>query len=425
MKAIRVARVGAMTPTKFARITGVARAAVVWLWLAGLASAQGLPTTGSVVPGLESLDSVVPAILERHGVPGASLAIVRGGKLKVARGYGYADLATQAPVRPESPFLLASVSKSITAVTVLELVEQGRLRLDDHPFRMLDVRPLPGATEDPRLRDITVRELLNHSGGWNRKTSGDPNGWSRRIARAMDLRLPISVHDLIRYMLGVPLDFTPGTDAVYSNFGYVVLGATIAKVTGLEYREAVRQITLGPMGLDRVRLHDGPRGELPDEVHRYVAGTETPLPDVHLPMMVAAGGWTASAVDMAWFLAQVDGSRTGTTFLSADMMQQMLAAPPPTVPVRPNGTWFGLGWDVVRPTPRGPLYQKDGGLPGISTFIQHMPDGTDWVLFLNATPPRGDRGEPSALRAAMRRIPAAIRAVPSWPDGDLFEQFRR
>src|SRR5689334_13475133 len=101
-------------------------------------SRMRFPTTGKEAPGLEPLDSAVMAMMSRHGIPGASMAVVKDGKLVFARGYGWAVLEARKPVKPTTLFGLASLSKTITALAVLKLVEQGKLSLEDRPFRIID-----------------------------------------------------------------------------------------------------------------------------------------------------------------------------------------------------------------------------------------------------------------------------------------------
>jgi CubicO group peptidase (beta-lactamase class C family) len=135
----------------------------------------------------------VNAAAEKHGIPGGALAIVKDGKLVLARGYGWGNLVTGAPVTPDAIFGIASLSKSLPAVAVLKLVEQGKLGLEDRAFRLLShLKAPPGARVDPRLDTITVRHLLNHSGGWDRNKSGDPQSFSRRVARRLRVPLPVN-----------------------------------------------------------------------------------------------------------------------------------------------------------------------------------------------------------------------------------------
>ncbi len=384
---------------------------------------DSLSTVGKAGAGLEAFDGIMARVLEKHSVPGATLAIAKDGKLVLAKGYGLADISDNAPMRPETTFVLASVSKSITAATVLKLVEQGKLTLDEPAFaRLAELMPPGGRGMDPRLRKITVRMLLNHSGGWDRKISGDPSGFGRRVARALRVRGAVTADDLIRFMMREPLDFDPGTRAAYSNFGYVVLGAIIERVTGERFGEAVHRITLRPMGIGRVRIDPPGREYLAGEAHRYSPETDHPLPGGHPVMTAAAGGWEASAVEMARFLTAMDGSR-GEAFLSEAMMKQMLAAPPAPQKPRRNGSYFGLGWDTVRPGAKGFEYGKNGGLPGICTYIEHMPGGVDWVVLFNSRQAK-ESGETPLLGDTQKAVRRAIEEVKQWPSVDLFSEYR-
>src|SRR4051794_30957583 len=165
---------------------------------------NGLPITGKGLDVLAPIDHAVEKILLRHGIPGGSLAVARGGKLVHARGYGWSHYEKKEQATPLTLFGLASVSKCFTPLAALKLVEEGKLRLEDRPFELLKNLPVPpGVTPDPRLAKITVRQLLNHSGGWDRETSGDPINWSYQVARGLKVRMPITEDHLIRYMTSV------------------------------------------------------------------------------------------------------------------------------------------------------------------------------------------------------------------------------
>ncbi len=206
---------------------------------------------------------------------------------------------------------------------------------------------------------------LNHSGGWDRKRSGDPNGFAPRVERELHVRPPVKPHELAHYMMGRPLDFEPGTEAHYSNFGFVLLGLVIERVTGSPYVQAVEQITLRPMGLKRIRMTPPPPEYLPGEAHRYALEPFRHLTGGRPPMMQAAGGWAAPTVEMARFLVELSGRR-GQAFLSPPIFAQMVAPPPPPLAKNPQGGDFGLGWDAVIAAPAGPLFRK-GGVSTAST----------------------------------------------------------
>lgn len=372
-------------------------------------------------PGLGArFDPILNGLLARFSLPGAAFAIVKDGRLVFARGYGLADVAAARPVEPTTRFLLASVSKSITAATVLALYQDGRLKLEDRVFRILDdIQPMDPATVDPRTAEITVLDLLYHAGGWDRNTSGDPCTFGPRVARALGVPQPIGPRDLVRYMLSQPLDFTPGTKTVYSNYGYMLLGLIIERVTGEPYGPYVRANTLAPMGIHGPVNGAGRREYVPGEARRYGPNGELD-PRGGLPRVdFASGAWIASAVEMAKFMAVIGGERP-PAFLTPETFARMLAPPPPPIPPRPNGTHFGMGWDSVRRGPEGVFYEKDGGVLGTTTWVEHRPNGAAWVLLINSSN-RADG--PELHRVFLREIRRAIDETTVWPERDLFAAY--
>jgi N-acyl-D-amino-acid deacylase len=384
----------------------------------------GIPAAGKLGPGLEPLDRAVVAMMGRHGIPGAALAVARDGKLVLARGFGWADLASRAPVQPDTRFGIASLSKAFTAVAVLKLVEEGKLRLEDKAFVILNhIKPFPGARVDPRLYRVTVRQLLNHSGGWDTKASGDPVNWTTQVQLKRGDRTPVSAEHLIAFTMGVPLDFDPGTDSKYSNFGYIVLGEVIAKASGQPYEKYVRERVLAPMGVRNASLHPLGGRYFRDEAHRYLAGTDTELPAWQQKYSDAAGGWTASAVDLALFLTALDGSRQKSV-LDEKTFRQMIELPPPPLKARPNGTHVGLGWDsVVLSGPRQFGYYKDGSWFGMRSFMKRNPNGVNWALLFNASM-QPDVLDSQIVGDAIKEVREAVERLEKYPDLDLFKELR-
>src|SRR5262249_55508771 len=163
--------------------------------------------TGRAHPNLVSFDRMMTAFMKRHTVPGAALAVTKDGRLVYARGFGYADVGRKEPVQPNSLMRIASISKPITAVAILLLVQQGKLRLTDRVFDVLkNIEPhLPrGGKVDPRLKKVTVQEVLQHTGGWDREKSFDPMFRSVEIARELKAEPPAAPAQIIRYMGGKP-----------------------------------------------------------------------------------------------------------------------------------------------------------------------------------------------------------------------------
>jgi N-acyl-D-amino-acid deacylase len=392
----------------------------------GQGPGTNFPTTGKPHPLMEPVDEAVLTMMGRHGVPGASLAVVKDGKLVYARGYGWSNLATREHVQPDTAFGVASLSKTITAAAVLKLVEQGKLSLDDKPFKLLaHIKPLPGARPDRRLQNVTVRHLLTHSGGWDAMKSGDPVNWTTEMQVRRGDRAPVPAPYLIAFTMGVPLDFDPGTDTRYSNFGYIVLGEVVAKVSGRTYEKYVRDNVLTPLGLANVRLHPLGGKYFKNEARRYLAGQgeEHELPAWQQKYSDAAGGWTASAVDLAKFLTALDGSR-GKPLLNEKTFRLMIAPPAPPLKPREDGTFVGLGWDSVLVTDKKEYALfKDGSWFGMRTFMKRQPNGVSWALLFNASM-NPDTTDTRTLGDAVHKVREAIGRHEKLPDRDLFADFK-
>src|SRR5215218_7494387 len=217
---------------------------------------EQIPTSGLAVPGLGPFDQTVRDLMKKYAIPGGAIAVVRDGKLVYARGFGYADVENKTPVQPDALFRIASVSKPITSAAIMTLVEDGKLTLDDRVAPLIAyLTPAPGATVDPRWEQITIRHLLNHAGGWDRTIPGGFDPFDRPLiaAAAVDAPAPASSETLVRYMKGMPLDFDPGAKFAYSNFGYIVLGRVIERLSGTRYEAFVRARVLEPVGATRTQ----------------------------------------------------------------------------------------------------------------------------------------------------------------------------
>ena len=218
------------------------------------------------------------SFVSERKLPGAAFAVTKDSRLVYARGFGYADVEKKEPVQPASLFRIASVSKPITAVAVLQLAERGNLKLEDKAFEILKYRSHmePGGGVDPRLKDITVHQLLQHTAGWDRNKSFDPIGRPWEIAKSLNIHPPVRPEHIVRYMMGKPLDFDPGQRHAYSNLGYLVLGRIIETVSRRPYQAYVRQEVLAPLGITTVRLGKGAiQGRARDEVKYYDSKNRT------------------------------------------------------------------------------------------------------------------------------------------------------
>ncbi len=368
--------------------------------------------------GMPVFDALMSSALKAHGIPGGALAIARDGKLVVARGYGLANVQTGERVTLDTLFCTATVTKTITAAAVLHLVDQGKLKLDEAVYPLLGKpRPLGRPTIDSQVEKITVRQLLLHSGGWNTKYHSDVLRQTQKISRAAMEKLPLSANAVMRYGLSQPLDFAPGAETHYSNFGYFLAKLVVEHCARQPYETYLRREVLRPMGIDEMRMEQLAPAYAAREAHRYGAGGRE-LPGGREPIAAPAGNWLARIVDLARFLTAVSGTR-GKPFLTSAARQQMVAAVPPPLGPRHSGSHVGLGWDAVSEEPRGVQFHKTGSIAGARAYIEHRPDGIDWILLLNSNAQAED--QPAAAGEIVDQIRQAIDATRDWPDRNLFE----
>ena len=132
-----------------------------------------VPVSGPDVAGSDKFDAAVSALLKEWNVPGAAVAVAKNGRLVLARGYGYADFENRELMHPDTMMRIGSVTKVLTSMAILHLHDRGMLDLD-RPFLQILTQYQVAAGGDTRLNRITIRQLLQHLGGWDRDRSGDP-----------------------------------------------------------------------------------------------------------------------------------------------------------------------------------------------------------------------------------------------------------
>jgi CubicO group peptidase (beta-lactamase class C family) len=400
----------------------------------------GVPHIRAAEGKLAALDELMSTFMREHQPPGAALGVSYKGRLVYARGFGHADVQKGEPVRAQSLFRIASVSKPFTATGVMHLVEKGRLSLDDKVFSILKLEPLPGARMDPRLQDITVRHCLQHTGGWDRDKSLDPMGAeaAEKVAEAMHVPLPIRARQIVRFTLGQALDFDPGTQYVYSNFGYCVLGRVIEAVAKQPYEQFIQRVVLSPLGITHMQQGKNLlKDRAPDEVRYYDAakrkgraisgpniGKEVPLPyGVEcIETMDANGGWIASVVDLLRFAVGFDDPAR-CPILSEATLRTMLAPPPGPVGHRPDGkpkaAYYACGWDIHPGRHKTGLLARShgGGLAGSNTFLACRDDGVDLAVLFNSD---ADPAGAAFTDVLMPLLHQQVDAIKDWPEADLF-----
>ncbi|MEZ6132267.1 MAG: serine hydrolase [Planctomycetaceae bacterium] len=389
--------------------------------------------SGEDVAAFAAYDRRMHDFMKEHRVPGASIAVTHRGRVVFARGYGYADVARGEQVVPESLFRIASISKPVTAVAILQLVEQGQLKLDDKVLEVLNYKDdIATAADafDPRWHDITIRHLLQHRGGWDRDKSFDAMFRSVEFAQQTGTDAPADQATIIKAMFRHPLDFAPGERYAYSNFGYCLLGRVIETLTDRTYEDYVKEKVLAPVGITTMRIGATHReGRAANEVCYYQPGTgksvfqkdlgqEVPWPDGawHLEAMDSHGGWIASATDLAKFAAAFDDPNH-CPILNADSIRLMHERPPGLAGHQKDGIpeekFYSLGW-INRVVDGGKInHWHTGSLNGTATILIRRHDGRNFVALLNArvSPSAGHLGQ--AIDSLLHK---AANEVTQWPD---------
>jgi len=389
-----------------------------------------VPVSGPDVPGAKALDDGVSALLKKWNIPGAAVAVAKNGQLVLARGYGYADFENKQLMKPDAMFRIGSNSKVFTSMAILHLKDQGLLSLDTKFLDILTQYQVASGG-DARLRDITIRDLLRHSGGWDRDKTGDPMAWQGTISRALDIPMPVLCPDVIRYMMGQPLDFAPGTKQVYSNFGYCILGRVVEKISGQPYELYVRDHVLAPMDVHAMSI--GYSHTLSERGHyevKYYDYDGAPVVQSVFPgdrnatysyggfeilSIDACGGWIGSPVDLVRAMTFIDGTRAGP-YLSAATMTEFTADPGLPDWFSDPHYWYGLGI-FVGPDPQ--RWYHGGSISGTQSEWLRDGNGYAWSIMTNSqSQDPGQLGNDEALAVLNALTPGFTGS-----GTDLFPQF--
>jgi D-alanyl-D-alanine carboxypeptidase len=302
------------------------RRAITYIFLISITLLGPIRLAAQLPPSTASrIDSVVQKALAETSAPSASIAVVKDGQIAYVKAYGNSRLDPASPASPEMRYPIGSVSKQFMAACVLLLVQDGKLSLDDRVSKYL-----PSLT---RAQDITVRELLSHTSGYQDYYPLD------YVAPFM--QQPVTADGILDRWAKKPLDFEPGTAWQYSNTNYVAVGRIVETVTGMPAFAFLKSRILEPLGM--TSAIDVDTQSLTDT---DAAGYTRFGPSPPRPVTPEARGWLFAAGELAMTsrdLARWDQSLMEGKLLKASSLDQMIT------PVRlKNGapTDYGLGVGV-------------------------------------------------------------------------------
>ena len=288
---------------------------------------------------LDHIDKVVNDFMASWGVVGSSLALIKDGRLVYAKGYGVKDLDTNEPVQVSTLFRIASVSKPVTATTLMKMIENDPGLLNRKIFGADGILGTEYGTPsfyDPYVYQITVKHLLEHTaGGYYWSNEGHDPTWNY-------YHLYDSSPELIGWVLDTKnINNPPGQDYYYSNFEYCLLGRVIEKLSnGMSYESYVQENLLKPCGVSKnMQIGSSHKYTNKKEATYYSFNDASPYyPEINVPRMDADGGWIGSTIDLARFLVCVDGSDTKPDIISKSTWNLM------TAPTSESGYTYAKGW---------------------------------------------------------------------------------
>lgn len=306
-----------------------------------------------------TVDSIATAVLGATGVPSASVAVVRHGRVAYANAYGKADIARGTAATPAMRYAIGSISKQFTAAALLLLAEEGRLSLGDPVSKYV-----PGLTHGD---SVTIRMLLSH-------TSGYQDFWPQDYLMP-PMRQPVTPQAIADRWAKQPLDFAPGARWQYSNTNYTLAGMVVEKASGVPFFRFVQTRLLDPLGLATARDFDAsPRAADATGYIRYALGPLHPAPDAGAGWMWAAGMLAMTARD----LARWDSTMIHETLLDPASYDEMERE----VRLRNGaGTGYGLGVDVAMSNGHF-LVEHSGEVSGFTAENMVFPEDSAAVVVL-------------------------------------------
>jgi D-alanyl-D-alanine carboxypeptidase len=288
------------------------------------------------------VDALVAKAMGETSVPSASIAVIQDGRIAYVQAYGHARLDPSIPARPETRYGIGSVSKQFMSMAILLLVQDGKLKLDDPVAKYL-----PGLT---RAKDVTLRQLLSHTSGYQDYYPLD------YVAPFMTE--PVTPDQILDRFARIPLNFEPGTQWQYSNTNFVIAGRILEKVTGAPLMSFMEKRIFRPLGMQSpIDLAARPMTDSDAKGYtRFGQGPVRPVPPEARAWLSAAGQLAMTAHDLAlWDLALLEGK-----LVRPALMDEMIKAPR-----LKNGapTNYGLGVGIAND--RGhPRLQHGGAVSG-------------------------------------------------------------
>ncbi|GGD91825.1 serine hydrolase domain-containing protein [Paenibacillus nasutitermitis] len=313
---------------------------MVVITIALLAPFLYLPPSTHAAPVLDkaAIDNYVERYLKRNGLPGASIVIVKDGEVIQAQGYGHDSEGN--PLTENSLLRIGSVSKPFTAFAVLQLIDEGAVKLDDPVIRYLPELTM----DDDRFGQVTIRHLLSHTSGISTPT----------IVPKAD-----TLEEGVKRIHSWKLQSNPGERHSYSNANYWILAWLVENVSGMKFATYLDTKVFAPLGMNDSLSPVNSGDAIPGLPRGYVTAYGTAIPISELEQMfTGAGGIVTTAADMGKWLSMHtnDGvSASGERLLSSSLLDESYSP-------QPGSEHYGLGWSFSSSDIKPQRIQHSGAL---------------------------------------------------------------
>lgn len=363
-----------------------------------------------------SVDSIISSKISKGG---AGLAVIDGDQVTFLKCFGYANANERNLFNQDSVIRLASISKIFTALGILKLASMGKIELDLPFIGYSNITPVSPIT-DPRVKTITVRQLLSMTSGWDSSRRLDRTRYSLSHSAKYNFSTPYTPLDAAKLILSFPLEHQPGTQQSYNNENYILLGRVIESVSGCTYYDFINKEIAQPLGISTLSLASSDDTKrIKNEVQYY---EESPVsgPSVYHKQLIvtrsygalfddrgegnylekqavcveiadAAGGLACSFYDLVRLAVALNSNKLSTIVKPQYISQ--IPQPPNSVN---SDSYFGLGTFFFRENINNKVYLNlvmGGVLHGINLKMHARPDGRVIVIVFNSNTSTLDKVE--------------------------------
>jgi CubicO group peptidase (beta-lactamase class C family) len=320
-----------------------------------------------------SLEAFVLDVMHEAKTPGLSISVVKDDRVEFARGFGFRDIFAGLPATPRTLYGIGSVTKSFTALSIMQLADEGRIALDDPVEKYVPTVPKPFG-ESP-----TIHHLLSHSSGL--PALGYAEAFMSGVLGSDRFSLPLNTpEDVIAFMKDAK-DWAvskPGARFFYLNEGYVLLGCVVSKVAGRSYEEHVREKILRPLRMTRTYFSKADVEREDDRATPYIIDREGKQIPSSFPYGVNAdGGLVSNSIDLSNYLRMCmdHGALDGKALVSKKMFEAM-EKPHIVMPYEQDigVEFYGYGWGITPDFYGSKLVSHAGGVRVHEAYVGYVPE---------------------------------------------------